>query len=85
MHPIKVTIDISPHKIPDIVCCDHSHDGDANCHQIAVAIADALGIQHYLARPDRIYELRRLLWERGDRFTVLSAGNESAPIEASAN
>ncbi len=85
MRPMKVTIDIDPHKIPDIVCCDHAHDGDSNCHRIAEAIAEALGIQDYLARPDRIYELRRLVWERGDSLSLLSVGDEAAPFEASAD
>ena len=66
MRPIKITIDVDPQKIPDLVCSDYSKRTDSGTHQIAEAVAKALGIEEYLSRPDRIYELRRWVWERGN-------------------
>ena len=86
MQPIKITIDVDPQKIPDLVCSDYSVHSDDGSRQIAVAVAKALGIEDYLSQPDRIYELRRWMWERGDSFAHHSSHvNGVAPFEMSAD
>ena len=85
MQPIRVTIDVDPQKIPELVCCDYSTREDSSEQQIAVAVAKELGIEEYLAQPDRIYELRRWMWERGDTLALQSRVNESITLEMSAD
>ncbi len=85
MQPIRITIDVDPQKIPDLVCCDYSAHVDNGGQQIAVAIANALGIEEYLSRPDRIYELRRLMWERGDTLALSLQSLEAVALEMPAD
>ena len=85
MHPIKITIDMDPQKIPELVCSDYSLLSDDITEQIAVAIAKALGIEDYLSRPDRIYELRRWMWERGNSFAFDAYSPEEVALEMSAD
>ena len=67
MQPLRITIDINPQHIPDIVCGDYADAGSADArYLIAAAIAQALGVEEFLSQPDRVYELRRRIWERGD-------------------
>ena len=80
MRPIKVTIDVDPQKIPELVCSDYSVQVGSGTHQIAAAVAKALGIEEYLSQPDRIYELRALgvgTREHGDNL-LAGAGSSSA-------
>ena len=85
MQPIKVTIDVDPQKIPELVCCDYAaHAGNGN-RQIAAAVAKELGIEDYLSQPDRIYELRRWMWERGDSLALPSSVNQTITLEMNAN
>ena len=81
MRPIKVTIDVDPQKIPELVCSDYSMQADSSTHQLATAVAKALGIEEYLSRPDRIYELRRWVWERGNTSEFSSQEPEVVALE----
>ncbi len=85
MRPIKVTIDVDPQKIPELVCSDYSALADSGTHQIAAAVAKALGIEEYLSRPDRIYELRRWVWERGNTSAFSSQEPEIVVLEMPAD
>ena len=85
VRPIKITIDVDPQKIPELVCYDYSMHADSGSQQIAVAVAEALGIEDYLSRPDRIYELRRWMWERGDRLAFSSQQSDMALLEMPAD
>ena len=86
MRPIKVTIDVDPQKIPDLVCCDYSVHANSSSQQIAVAVAKELGLEDYLYQPDRIYELRRWMWERGNSVPFSSTVNDSVVVmEATAD
>ena len=85
MHPIKVTIDVDPQQIPDLVCCDYSVHANSGSQQIAVAVAKALGIEDYLSQPDRIYELRRWMWEKGDALALPFQLEEEITLEMSAD
>ena len=86
MRPIKVTIDVDPQKIPDLVCCDYSANANSSSQQIAVAVAKELGLEDYLYQPDRIYELKRWMWERGNSVPFSSAVSDSvAVMEATAD
>lgn len=72
MRPIKVTIDVDPQKIPELVCCDYSVQANSSSQQIAVAVAKSLGLEDYLYQPERIYELRRWMWEQGNSVSFSS-------------
>lgn len=85
MQPIKITIDVDPQKIPEMVCCDYSAHADEASRQIAVAVAKALGIEDYLSRPERIYELRRWMWEHGDAVRLYSQASDAVELEMSAD
>ena len=86
MRPIKVTINVDPQKIPDLVCCDYSVNANSSSQQIAVAVAKELGLEDYLYQPDRIYELRRWMWERGNSVPFSSVVDDSvAVMEATAD
>lgn len=73
MQQIKITIDVDPQKIPELVCCDYSVHPDNGTEQIAVSVAKALGLEDFLSQPDRIYELRRWLWEQRELMAVSSS------------
>ncbi len=85
MLPIKVTIDVDPQKIPELVCYDYSTHSNNGTQQIAEAVAKALGIEDYLSRPDRIYELRRWMWERGNIVTFSTQEPEVVVLEMPAD
>ena len=85
MRPIKVTIDVDPQKIPDLVCYDYTESANSGTHQIATAVARALGIEDYLSRPDRIYELRRWVWERGNTSSLFPQEPEVVVLEMPAD
>ena len=85
MHPIKVTIDVDPQKIPDLVCSDYSRHENSGTQQIAEAVAKALGIEDYLSQPDRIYELRRWMWERGNSRALPEEVAEAIALEMPAD
>ena len=86
MRPIKVTIDVDPQKIPDLVCRDYSAQANSSSQQIAVAVAKSLGLEDYLYQPERIYELRRWMWERANRVSFAPLVDDSvAVMEATAD
>ena len=86
VRPIKVTIDVDPQKIPDMVCCDYSLHPNDGTEQIAVAVAKALGLEDYLYQPERIYELRRWMWEQGNNVSFSSLVDDSiVAMEATAD
>jgi hypothetical protein len=70
MQTVSVTIDIRPQDIPTIVCSDYAVNErkDAYASEIAQAIAQSLGVEEFLHRPDRITELQRTLWQRDPAF-----------------
>ena len=85
MRPIKVTIDVDPQTIPELVCCDYSEHPDNGTEQFATAVAEALGLEDFLSQPDRIYELRRWMWERGNTSTLSSQESEVLVLEMPAD
>ena len=85
MQPIRVTIDVDPQKVPDLVCSDYSAKGGNSDRQIALALAEALGIEEYLSQPERIYELRRWMWERGTRLAAQPAIADAVLLELTAD
>ena len=66
MQAIYVTVEVNPRDIPSLVCTDHagSSAGDRYTAAIAQAVAENLGVQEFLGRPDKIDELRRCLWRK---------------------
>lgn len=64
MRPVRMTIDLDGQHIPELVCTGYLAVGGAGEHVAAVAkaIAQSLGIEDYLGKPDRIHELRRTMW-----------------------
>jgi len=76
MQPISVNIAVQAMHVPALVCGDYSEqDGGASYSPVvAVALAQALGVEEFLFQPERIHELRRLLWEQGN------TGNETLSI-----
>ena len=72
MQHIKITIDVDPQKIPELVCRDYSAHPDYGTEQVALSVAKALGLEDFLSQPDRIYELRRRLWEQRELMAASS-------------
>jgi len=69
MQPVRIALDINPCDIPVIVCSEAS-DADAKSdynYAISEAIAEVLGVQEFLHKPERLNELRRFLWEKDQR------------------
>ena len=70
MQAVSVKIDVTPFDIPTLVCSDHLEDQpDAGyvC-AIAKALAETLGLEEFLSKPERVDELRRRLWEQDPGF-----------------
>ena len=63
---MNITIDIEARHIPDLICTQHSESSQPlECvAALSQAVAEALDLRDFVARPDRIHELRRLLWEQ---------------------
>ncbi len=85
MQPIRITIDVDLDRVPDIVCSDYSVTGNDSDHKIALALAEALGIEEYLSKPERIYELRRWMWEKENGLASESELSDAAFLELSAD
>ena len=68
MQALKVAINIEPRDIPDLLCARSVDDSRLAEYvtALAVAVAEELGLQEFLSRPDRVHELRRILWERDE-------------------
>ena len=65
MRAVNITITLDLRHIPDLVCSSKLENSRLSDHVAAVAeeIADAMGLQEFLHRPDRVHELRSMLWE----------------------
>ena len=66
MQAIHVTVEVNPRDIPSLVCTDYAgiSAGDRYTAAIAQAVAENLGVEEFLGRPDKIDELRRCLWKK---------------------
>jgi hypothetical protein len=65
MAQIRITIDIDSRDIPELVCAQHLDETRRARHlaDVAYAVANDLGLHDFFSRPDRVEELRRMLWE----------------------
>ena len=63
-----MNIAVQAMHVPALVCGDYSDKelGASYNPVVAVALAQALGVEEFLFKPERIHELRRLLWEQGN-------------------
>ena len=66
MQALTVAIDIEPRDIPDLLCAPSVDDSRLAEYVTVLAVAEELGLQEFLSRPDRVHELRRILWERDE-------------------
>ena len=68
MQAIRVAINIEPRDIPDLLCARRVDDSRLAEYvtALAEAVAEELGLQEFLSRPNRVHELRRILWERDE-------------------
>ena len=68
MQPISVNIAVQAMHVPALVCGDYSGQDPGTSYNsvVALALAQALGVEEFLFKPERIHELRRLLWEQGN-------------------
>ena len=66
MQAIHVTVEVNPRDIPSLVCADYTDSGSSDRYTAAIAqaVAENLGVQEFLGRPDKIDELRRCLWNK---------------------
>ena len=69
MQNVRVAIDVNPRDIPNLVCSHFtgSKDDAGYSSAISEALAEALGVQEFLHCPERLHELRRVLWEKDQR------------------
>ena len=69
MQTVRVAIDVNPRDIPNLVCAIGAPSKeDANYSDaISEALANALGVREFLHCPERMNELRRVLWEKDQR------------------
>ena len=68
MQPISVNVAVQAMHVPALICTDYSGQDPSVSYSsvVAVAVAQALGIEDFLFKPERIHELRRLLWEKNN-------------------
>ena len=68
MQALRVAINIEPRDFPDLLCARRVDDSRLAEYvsALAEALAEELGLQEFLSRPDRVHELRRILWERDE-------------------
>lgn len=69
MQPVRIALDINPRDIPVLVCSE-APDAESKLGYkgaISEAIAETLGIEEFLHKPERLNELRRILWEKDQR------------------
>ena len=68
MQPISVNVAVQATHVPALVCGDYSDQDPSVSYNavVAVAVAQSLGVEEYLFQPERIHELRRVLWEKGN-------------------
>ncbi len=73
MQSVKVVVDINPRDIPTLICSKEPHETTPEATYtcaIAQSIAEALGVAEFLHQPERIHELRRILWEKDQAFAI---------------
>jgi|AP45_3_1055517.scaffolds.fasta_scaffold90475_1 hypothetical protein len=72
MQTVRVAIDVNPRDIPNLVCAQSADikENPGYSSAISEALANALGVQEFLHQPERIDELRRVLWEKDQRADV---------------
>lgn len=79
MQPISVNVAVQALHVPALVCGDYSTQDPSVSYNsaVAVAVAQALGVEEFLFKPERIHELRRLLWEKSNagEQTIALASN----------
>ena len=68
MQPISVNVAVQAMHVPALVCGDYTDQDPSTSYNsvVAVAIAQTLGVEEFLFKPERIHELRRLMWELGN-------------------
>lgn len=68
MQALRVAINIEPRDFPHLLCARRVDDSRLAEYvsALAEAVAEELGLQEFLSRPDRVHELRRILWERDE-------------------
>ena len=68
MQPISVNVAVQAMHVPALVCGDYSDQDTAVSYNsvVALAVARSLGVEEFLFQPERIHELRRVLWEKGN-------------------
>ena len=68
MQPISVNIAVQAMHVPALVCGHYSDQDPSVSYNsvVALAVAESLGVEEFLFKPERIHELRRLLWEQGN-------------------
>ena len=68
MDTISVNVAVQAMHVPALVCGNYSKQDPSLSYDsvVAVAVARALGLEDFLFKPERIHELRRLLWERSN-------------------
>ena len=66
MQAIRVTVEVNPRDIPSLVCTDYagSNSDSRYTAAIAQAVAENLGVEEFLGKPEMIDELRRCLWRK---------------------
>ena len=69
MQTVRVAIDVNPRDIPNLVCAIGAHGREDSNYSDAIseALANALGVQEFLHCPERMNELRRVLWEKDQK------------------
>lgn len=68
MQPISVNVAVQAMHVPALICSNYSGQDPSVSYSsvVAAAVAQALGIEDFLFKPERIHELRRLLWEKNN-------------------
>ena len=67
MQSVRIAIDIDTKDIPNLVCNGEQEDKFAYESVISKTLAEALGLQEFLHCPERVNEVRRIIWEKDQR------------------
>ena len=73
MQSIKVMIDVNPRDIPTLICSEEPLESTLDAQYtsaIAQSVAETLGVSEFLHHPERVHELRRILWEMDQAFAI---------------